>query len=164
MLEPMNQTYSIVLIGIGATAVMDLWGMARKPLLGIPRPDYGMIGRWVGHMARGRFRHASIAASPALASEHTIGWVVHYLTGIAYAGLLVAIGGDPWLRQPTPLLPMAVGIGTVVMPFLVMQPAMGAGIASRRAKHPASARLQSLMAHASFGFGLFVAAWVMRKA
>ena len=40
-------------IGIGAAAVMDAWGIARHRLLGIPPADYGLVGRWLGYMARG---------------------------------------------------------------------------------------------------------------
>ena len=49
----MNQLLFIVFIGIGATAVTDLWGIVRKTLLGIPPPNYGMVGRWIAHMAHG---------------------------------------------------------------------------------------------------------------
>lgn len=53
-----------VLIGAGATVVMDIWAAARKRLLGIPPLNYALVGRWLGHLTRGRFRHAPIAASP----------------------------------------------------------------------------------------------------
>jgi hypothetical protein len=39
----MNSLAFILFIGIGATAVMDLWALARKPLLGITPPDYGLV-------------------------------------------------------------------------------------------------------------------------
>ena len=51
----------IFLTGIGATAVIDLWAIARRRLLGLPAPNYGLVGRWLAHMPRGRFRHESIA-------------------------------------------------------------------------------------------------------
>ena len=51
-----------------------------------------------------------------------------------------------------------VGIGTVLAPFLLMQPGMGAGIAARRNPRPAVARMHSLVTHAMFGLGLYVAA------
>ena len=37
----------VLIIGIGATAVMDLWGVVRRPLLGIPAPNYALVGRWI---------------------------------------------------------------------------------------------------------------------
>jgi hypothetical protein len=155
----MNHVTSAVLIGVGATLVTDIWGFARKLLLGVPSPDYGLVGRWFGHMLHGQFRHASIVASPPIPAERVSGWIVHYLIGIAYAGVLVAVGGTAWLQRPTLFLAMVVGIGSVAAPFLIMQPAMGAGIASSRAKNPGAARLQSLLVHAVFGAGLFVAGW-----
>lgn len=158
----MNTLTSIVLIGTGATAITDLWGFARKPLLGISSPDYGLVGRWFGHMRHGQFHHASIAASSPVPGERVGGWMAHYLIGIAYAALLAIIGGDAWLQNPTPWLALAVGIGTVAAPFLLMQPAMGAGIAASRMAHPGSARLHSLLMHAAFGIGLYVSAWVIR--
>jgi hypothetical protein len=139
--------------------VMDLWGIARKRLLGMPPADYGLVGRWVGHMARGRFRHDRIAASPAVKGERLIGWTVHYLTGIAFAAVLLALWGLDWVRHPTLGPALTVGIATVAAPFLLMQPAMGAGIAASRTPRPNAARLQSLVTHAIFGFGLYAAGW-----
>ena len=62
----MDYLVCTLLIGVGATAVIDLWAIARKRLLGIPPPDYGLVGRWLAYMARGRFRHDRIAAAPAV--------------------------------------------------------------------------------------------------
>lgn len=154
----MNSLLFTILIGIGATAVMDLWGFARTPLLGIAPPNYGLVGRWLAHMTQGRFRHDAIAASAPVGGELIIGWTAHYLTGIAFAALLIAIGGAAWIQQPTLGPALAVGIGTVAAPFLLMQPGMGAGIAASRTPRPASARLQSLITHGVFGLGLYAAA------
>ena len=157
----MNNLLFTLFIGIGATAVMDLWGIVRKPLLGIAPPNYGLVGRWIGHMTHGRFHHDSIAASSPIRGEYIIGWTIHYLIGVAFAGLLVGIWGRPWIEQPTIGPALAVGIGTVAAPFLLMQPGMGAGIAASRTPRPASARLQSLISHAFFGVGLYATGWVV---
>jgi hypothetical protein len=151
----MNDLLITSFIGIGATAVMDLWGLARKSLLGIAPPNYALVGRWIGHMAHGRFRHDAIAASAPVRGEHVIGWTAHYLTGIAFAGVLIGIWGLAWVWHPTIGPALAVGIGTVAAPFLLMQPGMGAGIAASRTPRPTSARLQSLITHAVFGLGLY---------
>jgi hypothetical protein len=149
----MNTLCGTLLIGVGATALTDLWSIVRKSLLGLPAPDYGLVGRWIGHMPRGRFRHPAIAGAAPVRGERMLGWTTHYLIGIAYAALLVAVAGRNWLQQPTLAPAMLVGIGTVVAPFLLMQPAMGAGIAARRTPHPAKARFHSLLMHALFGLG-----------
>jgi hypothetical protein len=153
----MNTLLDTVLLGAGATALMDLWGIVRRPLLGVPAPDYGHVGRWIGHMPRGRFRHEAIARAARIKGEMPIGWTVHYLIGISYAALLVLIAGPGWLQHPTLLPALLVGIGTVVAPFLVMQPVMGAGLAARRTPNPGRARIHSLLMHTVFGLGLFVA-------
>lgn len=157
----MNDVIPTLLTGIGATLVMDAWSAARRPLLGIPPPDYGLVGRWIGHMAHGQFRHERIAAAAPVARERALGWLVHYLTGIAYAALLVALWGPAWLQQPTLAPALIVGLGTVAAPFLLMQPGMGAGIAASRAPRPAVARIQTLITHAVFGFGLYAAGWTL---
>jgi hypothetical protein len=154
----MDHSAGILLIGAGATAATDLWAIARKRLLGVPAPNYGLVGRWIAHMPRGRFRHDSIAAAPPVAGERVVGWTAHYLIGIAFAAILPGIWGAAWIRNPTIGPALAVGIGTVAAPFLVMQPGMGAGIAASRTPRPASARLQSLVMHAIFGLGLYASA------
>jgi hypothetical protein len=151
-------TYALV-IGTGATVVMDLWSIARKRLLGVPPADYGLVGRWFAHMARGKFRHERIAAAPPVPGEPLIGWTAHYLVGIAFAAVLLAIWGLDWVRQPTLVPALTVGIGSVAAPFLLMQPGMGAGLAARRTPRPAAARLQSLVTHGFFGLGLYAAGW-----
>lgn len=160
----MNDLLFIVFTGIGATLAMDLWCILRKPLLGLPRPNYGMVGRWIAYMTRGKFRHDSIAASAPVRGEHMIGWVTHYLTGMTFAALLVGIWGTAWIQSPTVGPALAVGIGTVAAPFLLMQPGMGAGIAASRTPKPGSARLQSLITHAVFGLGLYASALVVTRA
>lgn len=158
----MNYLIFTLIIGTGATAVMDLWGIARKRLFGIALPNYGFVGRWIAHMARGRFRHESISASAAIHGEHIVGWTAHYLIGIAFAALLISIWGLAWVQEPTIGPAMTVGIGTVAAPFLLMQPGMGAGIAASRTPRPGAARVQSLISHAVFGLGLYATGWATR--
>ena len=157
----MDYLVCTLLIGVGATAMMDLWAIARKRLLGIPPPNYGLVGRWLAHMPRGRFRHDSIAAAPPVHGERLIGWTAHYLIGIAFAAILLGVWGLAWIHHPTIGPALIVGIGTVAAPFLVMQPGMGAGIAASRTPRPAAARLQSLVTHAVFGLGLYAAGWAI---
>ena len=97
----MNYLLFTLFIGVGATAVMDLWGLARKPLLGIAPPNYALVGRWIAYMTHGRFHHDSIAASAPVRGEHILGWTAHYLIGIAFAALLIGIWGLAWVRHPT---------------------------------------------------------------
>tara|TARA_A100001391_G_scaffold197792_3_gene178462 strand:- start:6390 stop:6881 length:492 start_codon:yes stop_codon:yes gene_type:complete len=155
----------ILIIGVAGTAAMDAWSLARKAVLGLPAPDFALVGRWLGHMPGGRFRHDRISEATPIAGERALGWAVHYLIGILFAAVLVGLGGPAWLARPTPGLALAVGIATVAAPLLVMQPAMGAGLAARRTPRPWLARRQSLLNHAVFGMGLYggarVAHWII---
>jgi hypothetical protein len=155
----MDYFVGILLTGVGATAVMDLWAIARKRLFGIAAPNYGVVGRWLGHMPKGRFRHDSVAAAAPVRGERLIGWTAHYLIGISFAAILLGIWGHAWIHSPTIGPALLVGIVTVAAPFLVMQPGMGAGIAASRTPRPAAARFHSLVTHAIFGLGLYAAGW-----
>jgi len=150
-----------VVIGVLATALMDVWGIAREPLFGFPRANYRLIGRWFAYMLRGRFWHASVAEAAPRRGELLIGWVMHYTIGVGFAALLVQLVGSSWLAQPTPGPALLVGLATLAAPLLIMQPAMGAGIAASRTRHPWSARLQSAITHVIYGLGLYLAAWIL---
>lgn len=156
----MNHLLHAAVIGIGATLLMDGWGLVRRPLLGFPPLDYALLGRWFAHMATGRFRHEAIAKSAPVRGERWLGAAGHYLIGIAFAGLLLVVAGAAWLHRPTLGPALLVGVGTVVAPLLIMQPAMGAGIAASRTPRPGAARLQSLLSHAIYGLGLYLAGWL----
>lgn len=147
-----------IVIGIGATAFMDLAAWTRKHAFGTPSADYALVGRWIGYMPRGRFLHQPIAASPCLRGERAIGWAAHYFVGIAFAFLLLTIFGAPAI-----LPALITGIGSVTAPFLLMQPGMGLGIAARRAPKPNAARLRSLVTHLTFGIGLYLAGWAANR-
>jgi hypothetical protein len=139
----MEPLVSSILIGAGATAVMDAWGVARTRLLGGRPPDYALVGRWLAYMPRGRFRHRPISASPPLARERLVGWTAHYLIGVSFAAVMVAL----WGPEPAIVPALAVGLGSVAAPLLVMQPAMGTGF-----------RWQSFVTHGVFGVGLYASA------
>jgi hypothetical protein len=147
-----------VLIGAGATGFLDLYGVARARLTGATPPDYAPVGRWIAHMPRGQFVHAEIGKSPAVRGERAIGWSAHYLIGIAFAGALLVVWPD-WAREPALLPALIVGIGSVAAPFLLMQPAMGAGFFASRTPNPRAARLRSLTTHTIFALGLYAAGW-----
>jgi hypothetical protein len=147
-----------VLIGIGATIVMDLWAVVRKRVFGIASLDYRMLGRWIGNLPRGRFVHDSIGAASPVRGELIIGWCAHYAIGITFALLLLELWGPDWARHPTLLPALMVGVLTVVAPFFILQPAMGAGIAASRTPRPSTARLRSLLTHTVYGIGLYLSA------
>lgn len=91
-------TIQLLLIGIGATAFMDAW-LALLKRMGVRTLDFALVGRWVGHLARGRIAHAAIAKAAPVRGERALGWLTHYAVGIAFAGVLVALQGIAWMQQ-----------------------------------------------------------------
>ena len=144
-------------IGIGATGVMDLWGLLLRRL-GVATLNFAMVGRWAGHLFQGRIRHQAIAKAEPVRHERVWGWVIHYGIGVLFAMLLVVIAGEGWLQAPTLWPAVAIGLGTVVAPLCFMQPALGAGFFAARTPTPARNCLKSVVTHLVFGVGLFLSA------
>ncbi len=149
-----------VLIGVGATITIDLWAAVLRAL-GVPSLNFGLLGRWIGHLAEGRFIHQSIAKASPVRGERLIGWSAHYAIGISFAGVLIAGFGLSWARSPTLLPALIVGIVTVLAPLLILQPALGAGIASSRTPRPVFNTIKSLVTHTVYGLGLYLTATVL---
>jgi hypothetical protein len=159
----MDYLFSAVWIGTGATVATDVWALLRSRWFRIAAPNWELVGRWIAHMRSGRLRHDSIAAAPPVKHERVIGWLAHYVIGIAFAAALLVVCGRDWMEHPTLGPALFVGVATVLAPFLIMQPGMGAGIAARRTARPNVARLQSVLTHAVFGLGLFFSAEVVSR-
>ena len=145
-------------IGVGATAVMDVWAVALKRYWCIPSLNLAMVGRWLGHLPRGTVTHVNIAQAAPVRDEAVLGWTAHYLIGVLFAAVLLALVGEQWVQAPTFAPALLAGLVSVAAPFCILQPGMGAGLAASKTPHPAAARLRSLMAHAAFGIGLYLAA------
>jgi len=156
-----------VLIGVGATVIIDMWAAVLRRM-GVPSLNFAFLGRWVGHFRRGHWHHENIAKAAPIKRERLIGWCAHYGIGVSFAALLLAVFGLEWGRAPTFLPALAIGVGTVVAPLFILQPALGAGVASSRTPAPVFNSLKSLATHTVFGVGLFLAAraaaWLVSSA
>ena len=146
----------IIMLGIGATLLMDLWALARKRWFGVAALDYAWVGRWLGHMGHGQFRHAAIGQAPTLRGERALGWIFHYLTGLLLAALFLAWVGEAWLLRPTLAPALAFGALSMAAPLLLMQPAFGMGVAASRTPQPWRVRVRALLTHLVFGLGLYL--------
>jgi len=150
-----------VVIGIGATALMDVWALFLHAAIGQPLPNWGFVGRWVWHLRRGKVFHDDIAAAEPFASEMALGWVFHYAVGIAYALILVAIVGTDWLVAPRFLPAWIWGLVTVGAGWFLLAPGLGAGWALAKTPNPGKGRLLNLIAHTVFALGLYGTALVL---
>lgn len=160
MSEPLEALLRTVLIGTGATLVMDLWSLLLRAM-GIPSLNLAYVGRWIGHLRHGKWTHDRIAAAAPVPGELWLGWLAHYAIGIGFAAMMLCIHGLQWARSPTLIPAVAVGAATVIAPWFILQPALGAGIASSRTPTPVLNSCKSLLSHTVFGAGLYLAAAVV---
>ena len=162
MMPPAPYILAAFLAGLGATLLIDLWALVLKRGFNIPSLSYCLLGRWILHMPGGTFAHPSIAAAPPRPHECAVGWVAHYSIGVVFALLFVSLASWRWLEHPTLLPALAFGVVTTLVPYLVMQPAFGLGIAASKTPRPAQARIKSLMTHTVYGLGLYLWALLLR--
>ena len=146
-----------LILGVGATVIMDLWAMFQTHVLKIPTANYAMVGRWLGYLSKGGLTGEPIFKYAPIKGEAVLGWSVHYLTGVVYALTLVGIWGQAWLQAPQILPALIVAWVSLAAPFLLMQPGMGFGLFASKTPQPWQARLRSFIAHTSFGVGLYLA-------
>jgi hypothetical protein len=156
----MNESLSAVLmtgvsVGVFATITMDIWLLFAKHVLRLPTADWAMAGRWFGHMAHGAFIHESIHAAEPIAHERIVGWIGHYVTGIVYGIAYIAIVRLALDTDPTFVSALTFGVVTLVVPWLVMQPAMGAGAFASRTPQPGRIRIVNVSVHVLFGVALY---------
>lgn len=152
----LNLISTALALGLMATLFMDFWALLVKSFFNIKGLDYKLLGRWLVHMKRGKFTHNTILNSPETKNEELIGYLAHYLIGVSFAFILLLFHGEHWLSNPTFLPPFLVGIISIIAPFFIMQPCFGFGLAANKTPAPMSARAKSLMAHVSYGVGLYL--------
>jgi hypothetical protein len=159
-------TFEIILksaaIGFLATALLDVWAIVLNKLFGQSRANWGMVGRWVAHLGRGKVFHDNIADAEPVPNELAIGWVFHYAVGILYGLMLVAFAGAGWLASPSFLPAFVLGMVTVLAAWCLLQPGLGLGWFAAKTPNPAKVRLLNIVSHTVFAVGLFGAALLLR--
>ena len=126
-------------LGLISTAVMDVNARALS-VVGITgrgerRTGPDLLGRWIGYMPRGVFRHEDIRRTPPLPYELRLGFVVHYTIGWSLA-LAYLWGIDLSGRDPTPVNAVVYGIATTGFAWFLMFPAWGMGWFGARPPEP----------------------------
>ncbi|WP_299859260.1 DUF2938 domain-containing protein [uncultured Roseobacter sp.] len=147
-----------VVIGVVATVAMDVWAQLLRALVGVPAPNWAMVGRWVAHMLRGRLVHDNIGAAAPVPGERALGWAFHYAVGVAYGVALAVIMGVGWLAAPTFIPAWIFAVLTIGFGWFVLHPGLGLGWAASKTPDPWRARGLGLAAHTVFGVGLWLGA------
>jgi hypothetical protein len=149
-------------IGFGATVLMDLWAVLLWKAFNQGAPNWAMPGRWCWHLQYGTVFHDDIGDAAPFAYEQALGWVFHYVVGIAYGIILALIVGPAWFAAPTFLPAWIWGIVTVGAGWFLLQPGLGIGWAASKTPNPWKVRALNLAAHTVFALGLWGTALTIR--
>lgn len=144
----------ILVVGIGACIIFDLWQRVFAIFTGIPPSNWAMVGRWILGLLAGQGLIArSLAAQPARPKEAAAGWALHYVVAVGYAVLYGGLMQSGWLRAGL-LDGLVFGLVSVVVPWLFFMPALGNGVMARLTPNPPVACAVALVMHAVFGLAV----------
>ena len=146
---------NMIVAGVFATIVLDIWQRVLHAATGIPPTNWGMVGRWFGHMPRGRFVHKAIDEAEPVMGEAAIGWTMHYLIGVIYGVIYVGLFVLVLSGAPTLLNGFLFGMASVTVPWFLMQPGLGLGLMGSKAPNPNIPRYTALAAHCIYGVALY---------
>ena len=159
----MARIWRAVVIGVLSTLSMDLLtGVSTWLRLVSPLPP-NLVGRWFASVARVQPFHANIARSSPVNHELLLALPVHYAIGTVLAALFVwAISELGWPHGLGGSL--AFGLCTSILPWLLMFPAMGYGFFGANGPEGTRLFISSLISHAFFGVGLWMAIHTVKLA
>ena len=141
----------IVIVGVIACAIFDLWQRVFQKLTAIPPSDWAMVGRWsLGLMTRGQLIARDLESQAEWKNELAVGWLVHYGVAVGYAAVYA------WLMHTTILQAGLVdglifGVISVAVPWFLFLPCLGKGMLARLTPNPPLVCGLALMMHSLFG-------------
>jgi hypothetical protein len=151
----------VLLAGVIATMSMDVLTAIAIQLRVIAPLSPNLVGRWFASVARAHPVHEDIARAAPRSHELAIAIPGHYAIGMLLTALFVLmVNRIGWpARSLSPAL--AFGLSTNVFPWLVMFPSMGYGFFGAHGPEGTRLFVSSLVSHAFFGFGIWIAVRVM---
>ena len=146
---------TIVLAGIVACLVLDLWQQLLKRLLGIPASNWAVVGRWFIRTWRVKTMYQpTIDTEPPEPRELRVGWLVHYGVSVGYAAVLYALMTVVPVFKPTLFDGLVFGVLSVAVPWFYFMPCMGKGVMARHTAAPVKACCVALVNHFVYGVAL----------
>ena len=144
----------ILIVGVVACAIFDLWQRVFHKLTAIPPSNWAMVGRWsLGLMTSGQLIARDLESQAERKNELLVGWLVHYGVAIGYAAVYA------WLMQAN-ILQAAFGDGlffgvlSVAVPWFFFLPCLGKGMMARLTPNPPLVCALALMVHSLFGVSI----------
>lgn len=153
----------IFLVGLGSTLALDIWVTLLEKTIGFPATDWGMVGRWLSGLPRGRLVLDGSDMSPPSGGEKALGWLFHGGIGFAYALLVPLFFGLDAITHPTVLPFIIIGFGLSTLAGLVILfPGMGGGFFASKLPDQGATILYLVVAHGVFAAGQYGAALLVR--
>ena len=145
-----------IVIGLLATAFLDIFSILLAAYCGTPKTEWRFIGRWFLLMRKGKFIHHHIAQSEHARGELFFGWFMHYMIGVGWSLLYFFWVYNILNSSPDLLSGSLFGIVTLVVPYMILQPALGHGFFAQKHPRPFAMPILSFLSHLSFGQALFI--------
>jgi hypothetical protein len=142
--------------GVLATMSMDIGAVIGHKLGFLKGVHPELLAKWFGWIFRGKLIHQSIETAPAVAFPFPALILMHYMIGTTLAVTYVLILHRTGWRGNV-VSATAFGIGTNVLPWLLMFPAMGFGFFGLHGPEGTMLFRTSFVNHLFFGIGLGVA-------
>ena len=82
----------IVVVGVGACAVFDVWQRIFQWFTSIPPSNWAIVGRWtIGLLTSGQLIVRDLELRPNMRNELGVGWFVHYVIAVVYAAIFMLL-------------------------------------------------------------------------
>lgn len=147
-------SFQIVIVGVAACAIFDLWQRLFQRMTAIPPSNWAMVGRWsLGLLTNGQLIARDLESQPEQQNELALGWMVHYSIAIGYAAVYA------WLMDRGVLTAgfadgLLFGVASVLVPWLFFLPCLGKGMFARLTPNPPLVCALALMMHSLFGVSI----------
>lgn len=141
--------------GVAATLTMDVLGAVSRRLGLAAGAEGAWVGRWYLGMARGRFVHSDITASPRLAGEGRAALIGHYLIGILLAVFYVVGARLLGISPGSFVAALGFGLATCVFPWFLVLPGLGFGAFGRTGPKERRLFTATVLNHSFYGLGLW---------
>ena len=154
--------FDIVVVGVFACLIFDLWQRIFQKMTAIPPSNWAMAGRWcIGLLTRGQLVARGLDDSPPMPRELPVGWLLHYVVAVGYAAVYAWLMTLGWLQAGVSG-GLLFGLVSVVVPWFFFLPCLGKGVLARLTPNPLLICALGLMMHALFGAAIGVGFAVMR--
>ena len=144
----------IVVVGVGACAVFDIWQRIFHRLTAIPPSNWAIVGRWaIGLLTGGQLVARDLELQPNRRNELGVGWLVHYLIAVVYAAIFMLLMRANILAAEV-ADGLLFGVVSVVVPWFFFLPCLGKGIMGHLTPNPLLVCALALMMHLVFGVAI----------